>query len=407
MITQNFIAKIEGHGELEIDFKNEKAHLVVHEGERLFEGILVGRTAEEAYWITPRICGVCPVAHNLASLAAIEDAYGIEINETTRLLRLLMKYGQNLQSHILHLFFLALPDYLGVDSGLELEKKNPIAFKNALTLKDMADKIVYAVGGRNVHPTTTTMGGFNKIPSKNDLQELLKHLEKTVKIALWAAELSLKLEYPKLKTDLELIMKKGDKILSNIYSDKTGKNEIANIKNYKESIFEEIRDYSTAKFSKFQNREIMVGALARLSLNKNAKKYAKKYKLDFNNPFHNVPAQLIEIFKYHKLAVKITKKLLTMEMDNSIIKPSLNPTLHGVGAIEAPRGGLYHEIHLNSNGVITYANIITPTVQNLSSIEKTANALLLQTQNKTNEERKKLITMLIRAYDPCLSCSTH
>lgn len=202
MTTQKFITKIEGHGELEIDFKNEKAHLLVHEGERLFEGILVGRTAEEAYFITPRICGVCPVAHNLASLAAIEDAYGIKVNETTRLLRMLMKCGQNLQSHILHLFFLALPDYLGIDSGLELETKNPTAFKNALILKDIADKIVYTVGGRNVHPVTTTIGGFHKIPNKDELQVLLNALQKTEKIAKWSAKLSLKLKYPELKTDL-------------------------------------------------------------------------------------------------------------------------------------------------------------------------------------------------------------
>jgi len=400
MITQNFIAKIEGHGELIVDFKNERARLAVHEGERLFEGILVGRTAQEAYWITPRICGVCPVAHNLASLAAIENAYGIEVNETTRLLRLLMKCGQNLQSHILHLFFLALPDYLGVDSGFELEKKNPNVFKNALILKDIADKIIYTVGGRNVHPTTTTMGGFNKIPSKNDLQKLLKFLEKTAKTAKWAAELSCKLEYPALNTDLELVAKKNDKIISN-------KNETISVKNYKENISEEVKNYSTAKFGKFNNREIMVGALARIALSKNSKKIAKKYGLNFNNPFHNIPAQLIEILKYHNLAVKITKKLLIIEMNSEIIKPSLNPLLEGIGAIEAPRGGLYHEIHLNEKGVITYANIITPTVQNLSSIEKSANDLLCQTKNKTEEERKKLLIMLIRAYDPCLSCSTH
>jgi len=403
MLTQKFIAKIEGHGELAADFKNEKARLVTHEGERLFEGILVGR-AEEAYWITPRICGVCPVAHNLASLSAVEDAYGIKVNETTRQLRLLMKCGQNLQSHVLHLFFLALPDYLGTDSGLELETKNPRAFKNALILKNIADKIVYAAGGRNVHPTTTTMGGFNKIPNKNELQTLLNEMEKTAKTAEWTAELSQKLEYPELKTDLEFIVIKNKKIFSN-------KNESVNIKNYKENILEETRDYGTAKFGKFNSpsgkREVMAGALARIALSKNSAETAKKYRLDFNNPFHNIPAQLIEILKYHKLAVKIVKKLLTAKMDGVIAKPSHNPPLRGVGAIEAPRGGLYHEIHLNEKGIITHANIITPTVQNLSSIEKSANTLLKQTQNKTETERKKLLIMLIRAYDPCLSCAAH
>jgi coenzyme F420-reducing hydrogenase alpha subunit len=75
--------------------------------------------------------------------------------------------------------------------------------------------------------------------------------------------------------------------------------------------------------------------------------------------------------------------------------------------VEAPRGGLYHEIHLNSEGIITYANIITPTVQNLTSIEKSANALLGQTKHLTNKEREKLLNMLIRAYDPCITCSVH
>lgn len=208
-------------------------------------------------------------------------------------------------------------------------------------------------------------------------------------------------------------MKKGEKIISNLPANEAGKNETASVKDYKKSISEEVKNYSTAKFGKFnppnggQAREIMVGALARMALSKNAEKTAKKYKLDFNNPFHNIPAQLIEILKYHKIAIKIVKKLLNADLNNKIAKPSQNPPLKGVGAVEAPRGGLYHEVHLNEYGIITYANIITPTVQNLSSIEKSANALLAQTQNKTEKERKKLLTMLIRAYDPCLSCSTH
>lgn len=397
---QNFITKIEGHGELAIDFKNETAKLLVQEGERLFEGILVGREANEAHWITPRICGVCPIAHNLASLAALENAYNIKLNKTSRLLRLLMKCGQNIQSHTLHLFFLALPDYLGIDSALELASKNRRALENAIALKAVGDEIAFVSSGRNVHPTTTIIGGFNKIPDEKMLYSLLTELEKTERAAKWAVNLVSKLPFPNLKTDLELVAIKKGKIVSN-------KGETIDTKSYKENIREEVKNYSTAKFGKLKNKEIMVGALARLALSNNAENYKKKYMLDFSNPFHNILAQAIEIKKYHKLAKKIVNTLLKSKTENIIIKPAKNPPLKGAGTVEAPRGGLYHEIHLNEQGIITYANIITPTVQNLSSIEKSANALLQQTKNKSNKERKKLITMLIRAYDPCLSCSTH
>lgn len=403
MMTQKFITKIEGHGELEIDFKNETAKLLVREGERLFEGILVGREANEAHWITPRICGVCPIAHNLASLNCLENVYNIKLNKTSRLLRLLMKCGQNIQSHVLHLFFLALPDYLEIDSVFDLAKKNKKALENAIALKGIGDEIAFVSAGRNVHPTTTVIGGFNKTPDKKDLRNLLNDLQKTAPVSKWALRLVRGIEFPNLKTDLELLAIKKGKIVSN-------KNNTVSVKEYKNHINEGVKNYSTAKFGKFQGREIMVGALARLALSKNADNYKKKYMLDFNNPFHNILAQAIEIKKYHKLAEKTVKKLLELEMemnDEPDIKILNTQIAAGIGAVEAPRGGLYNEIHLNEKGIITYANIITPTVQNLSSIEKSVNDLLRQTQNKTENERKKLLTMLVRAYDPCLSCSAH
>ena len=399
MISNEFIAKIEGHGSLTVDWNNNSVKLNVHEGERLFEGILVGRTAEESHWITPRICGVCPIAHNLASLAAIEDAYGIKINETSRLLRKLMVCGQMIQSHVLHLFFLVLPDYVGIDRGTELAKKDPKSFSKALALKELGDEIAYTVAGRNVHPTTTTVGGFHKIPSKNDLKNLLKKLEETEDEAKWTEKLFSGLEYPALKVDLELVAQVDDKIVSN-------KKASVPIKEYKQNIEEELRDYSTAKFGKFQGKEMLVGSLARLALGDN-----KKYKLDFQNPFHNNMAQAIELALFHKEAEEIIKKLLETEMDATIAQPSATPSLKGLGAVEAPRGGLYHEIHLDEKGIITYANIITPTVQNLTSIEKSAKALL--EQHKENppaggeKEKARLLNMLIRAYDPCITCSVH
>jgi coenzyme F420-reducing hydrogenase alpha subunit len=366
-ITDKYITKIEGHGSLEIDWKKSKAKLHIHEGERLFEGILVGRKLKEAYWITPRICGVCPIAHNLASVKACEDGLGIKVNNATYLLRELMNCGQMIQSHILHLFFLSLPDYLGIDRGTELAKKNPKALKTALNLKEMSDEIAHIVAGRNVHPTTTAIGGFLKVPSKSQLEKLLKMTKKTRKDAEDVFKLCANLKYPELKTNFELVAQNKGEILSS-------KGDVIPIKTYKKNINEQIKSYSTAKFGKFKKREMMVGSLARIYFSVKDKRLRNMF--DFKNPFHNNLAQGLETLLYHQEE-------------------------------EAPRGGLYHEYHFNKENVITYANIITPTVQNLTSIENSANALIRQYKGKPKKEIERLLNMLVRAYDPCITCSVH
>lgn len=411
-ISNEYITKIEGHGNLSVDWSSNKVKLNVHEGERLFEGLLVGRPAEEAFWITPRICGVCPIAHNLASVRALEDAYGIKVSETTDDLRKLMVVGQMIQSHVLHLFFLVLPDYIGLDSAVELAGKDPKAFANALALKELGDEIATIVAGRNVHPTTTTIGGFHKIPTKEALTGLLEKFKKTQKQAEWVLTLFSGLEYPKLNVDLELVALRGNEIVSN-------KGAAISIKDYKQNIEEELRDYSTAKFGKLKGKEMLIGSLARLINLEDLEASppfggeASKPGLDAQNPFHNILAQATEIVLYHKEGIEIIKKLLGMDMDakpTTVVGESNSTTvveLRGIGAIEAPRGGLYHEYHLDANGMITYANLITPTVQNLTSIEKSAQALLEQHADKSQTEKERLLNMLVRAYDPCITCAVH
>jgi len=412
MINNEFIAKIEGHGTLNIDLARKKAELKVLEGERLFEGILVGRPAKDAPWITARICGVCPIAHNLASLKAVEAAFGITPNKTTILLRKLMVASQIIQSHTLHLFFLALPDYLGLDSGLELAKKNPAAFKAALSLKEISDEISYAVAGRAVHPTTTAIGGFHKIPDKKSLKDLANKLENNFDSALSAVNVFRKLDYPGYNIELEFISQTDRKKYPGYDSTEiiSGKNNYSSVKNYKEDISEEVRKNSTAKFAKYKKREVMVGALARLATHYKylapvSRKYVKE--LNFKNPFYNNFAQAVEILHFYQKAREIIKVLLKEELDSKIISPSNHPPLKGIGAVEAPRGGLYHEIHLDGKGKIIFVNIVTPTVQNLTSIEKSGQAILDQSPKISQDEAQKLIEMLIRAYDPCITCAVH
>lgn len=408
-----FLTKIEGHGSLEIDWKTKKVQLKISEGERLFEGIICGRPAEEAPWIVSRICGVCPIAHNLACLKAIETALDIKPDNTAILLRRLMAVGQIIQSHSLHLFFLALPDYLGLDNGLELAKKKPEIFQTAIQLKEIGDEIAQVVAGRGVHPTTTTIGGFHKIPSRQTLNELAEKLNKNIAAARNTPEIFSKLEYPNYQINLELVSQTNNKYYPDCEQTEiiSSTNEKSPIQQYKNDIREEIRLCSTAKFGRYKKREVMVGALTRLfthqkRLNPVCQKYLPQ--INFQNPFHNNFAQAIEILHYYQTAQEILKSLLlSNELKSNIIAPTNNPPNHGFGALEAPRGGLYYEIRLDENKKIAFCDIITPTVQNLLSIEKSAQAILAQSPRLSSKKTEKLLEMLVRAYDPCLTCAVH
>ncbi len=401
--ARTYVAKIEGHGSLEVDFSKGRVKLHAHEGERLFEGILVGRTLEEMQWITPRICGVCPIAHNLASLRAAEDALGIEVSDTTGLLRRLMQVGQNVQSHVLHAVFLALPDYLGIDRITELAAVDPELFNLAIALKDMGDEIARVIAGRSVHPTRSTVGGFHKVPSPAELKGLRRVMKKRMPGAKKLALLFSELTYPALEVDLEYLIQRDDEVISS-------KGRSFCVKDYKAFITEEVRSYSTAKFGSLKGAPVMVGALARLWFRATEEDTPDPLirKIDFKNPFHNNLAQAIEVFLELEDGVKIIGELLSKGIDPSIAPPlSTTPPLKGIGTVEAPRGGLYNEVHVTKKGTIKYANIVTPTVQNLTIMEYAAEALIKGRRGEPRKELCRLLEMLVRAFDPCITCSTH
>ena len=209
MERTDFITKIEGHGALNINWDKNKAALEIHEGERLFEGMVVGRPASELYWITPRICGVCPIAHNLAAIKAVENALNLNPSPSTVLLRKLLMDAQMIQSHTLHLYFLVAPDYLGLDLGTDIIRTHPKYFNQALELKRVSDLIADTVGGRSIHPTTTAAGGFHKVPSAESLKKLKKEAEKMLEAAEGTVHLFLSLSYPVVKTALTFFAQTG------------------------------------------------------------------------------------------------------------------------------------------------------------------------------------------------------
>lgn len=411
------ITRVEGHGNIVIDVKKgviKDLKLEIIESPRFFEMMLRGRRFDEAQHIMARICGICAVSHTSASLKAIEDAMDIRISKQSRLLRKLAFHGEVLQSHILHVYFLVLPDLVGAGSIVPLLSSHPEMAKTGLDLKRLANEICETIGGRHIHPISLFPGGVVFTPRPQDLKRLKKDLEST--FAGLEATLSfltdiplpdfeLEREFISLKTRGEYAFYDG-KPVSSLGKEIDSKAFTGEVKEY-------VVEHSSAKHAATSKGTYMVGALARLNngsrqLGPRAKAALKAsgIKLPCFNPFANNMAQLIECFHATEDSIATIDEILA-------IGPKAEPLAkargfgRGVGMVEAPRGTLYHEYEINKDGLIERAECLIPTAQNLRSIEDDLRALVPRILDRPKAEIAKSVETLVRAYDPCISCSAH
>ncbi|MFH0977771.1 MAG: Ni/Fe hydrogenase subunit alpha [Candidatus Woesearchaeota archaeon] len=407
------ITKIEGHAKLSVKLESGQVkvvHLDVVEGARYFEAMVKGRNFNEVPMITSRICGICSQAHSLASLQAIEKALGVKVSNQTMQLRNLLHLGSLIQSHALHLYFLALPDYLGFDNAVAMAQKRLLDVKRGLLLKRLGNRICEVVSGRQIHSITCVVGGFSNLPSSKQLLSLKEDLQKNRQEALMTVSLFSKLKMPKLERKTVYLSLKVPKQFSllqgNVVSSQ--KTDFKQEK-YRQFLTELVLPDSTAKNVLFKQSSCMVGSLARLnngrdSLSFNAKRAAKCIKFPCYNPFMNNLCQAIEIVSFIDKSISIIEGLELKEEPLPKIKPRSG---HGISIIEAPRGLLIHECKINSKGDISDYNIIAPTTINIKNIEEDISALLPSLIKKPEKEVVLELEKLIRAYDPCISCSAH
>jgi len=416
-IKINYIHKVEGHTGFEAKIVNGKvnsARMDVKEGARLIEGILRGRKIEEAPIITSRICGVCPVVHNLTSIKAIENALGLKIPKQIINLRKLMQYGQIIQSHILHIFFLSISDYFNLENSLDLSKLYPKQLGYVIRIRDFANKIIETIGGRATHPISSIIGGFTKYPNKEKLKKILNEQLEILEISLELLDLFKKINFPKFERKTEFIALKNKKEYS-IYDGKIVSNDRLNISVKKYiSEFQEFQRYEEmVNLVKHKENSYMVGALARLNLsfnqlNKEAKNSLKKinFILPNYNTFYNIPAQMIEVIHLIEESKKILEKILIQDFKKCRIDYQIKAG-EGNAVIEAPRGILFHSYKIDGAGRIIKVNIISPTAQFLFNLEKDLEKYISSFKNLNFKEREKKIKMLVRAYDLCISCAVH
>ena len=411
------LTRVEGHGNIIVkatDGKVGEVRWEVTEAPRFFEVMLRGRPWYDAHVLASRICGICSVSHQLAALEATEAAFGIQPSEQTILLRKLLYAGEVIESHVLHLYFLAVPDFLHAESVFPLVQSHKDMALRGLRLKKLGNDIMEIIGGRAVHPQAATVNGFGRLPSKEDLLLLQTKLRNALPDLEATVELFRGLELPEFSRETEYIALKHPEeyafIRGYISSTDTG---IATLERYLDITNEYCVPHSTAKFTKHIRESYAVGALARINnnyeqLNPLAKKAASELGLKpiCYNPFMNNIAQVVEVIHEAEEGLDLIDRLLrTGIQDEDIIVPV--KAGRGVGAVEAPRGLLIHDYTYDDNGNIVKANCVIPTNQNHANIQHDLEALVPHYLDKGENELRLLCEMLVRAYDPCISCSTH
>jgi len=416
-VNVDHVTRVEGHGNIVVkvrEGKIEECKWEVVEAPRFFEAFVRGRSYLELAHITSRICGICSIGHTLASLQATEAALGVKISEQTRLLRRILIQGENLQSHVLHAYFLAAPDFVGAPSVFPLVKTHPDVVLRALRMKKLANDLCDVFGGRTVHPITPTVNGFTKLPEIKDIKAIRQRLVESTPDLEATLALFKTLKIPDFKRETEYISLKSkeeyalyDGVIASTDAGTTPK------ENYRSWTHEYLVPQSTAKYTRNVRDSYMVGALARFNnnhsqLSPRAKKVAEELglKAPCYNTFMNTVAQVAEAVHAVDESIRLIDEVLDKglkEEDRRILLKAGK----GVGAVDVPRGILFHDYTYDENGICREANCIIPTNQNHANLQKDMEALLPQILDRPQEEIRLAMEMLVRAYDPCISCSTH
>jgi coenzyme F420-reducing hydrogenase alpha subunit len=417
----HYLTRVEGHGNIIVDVEPDgrvsTCRWEVPEAPRFFEAMLVGRDYTDVHHIVSRICGICAIGHQLASLQATEDALNIHVSEQTHLLRRLALHAENLQSHLLHIAYLVLPDLMGVDSILPLAATHKDAVLKLIAARRVSNEFSRIICGRTTHPQRMTPGGFTMFPTAAELESLRTMLEDALPNLDFAVDLFASLldrvpqferatEYVGLVSPSEYAMYWGEI--------GTTKDERRPARQYRNVTREYLVPTSTAKWTKNQGDSYMVGALARFNLNAEhlmprAQAAARKLglKKGCTNPYMITMAQLVECVHTVEESILQVKELLGRGVREEAPAQAHITSGRGVGAVEVPRGLLFHFYEYDDNGRIFQADCVIPTNQNHGNIQKDLEALTPTLSGLSEKEIELRLSMLVRAYDPCISCSTH
>jgi len=421
-INVHHLTRVEGHGNIVVrasDGKVEKCVLEIVETPRVFESMIEGLKWQDTSLLTCRICGICSVGHTTASIQATDAAFGIKITPQALALRKLMLMAEEIQSHVLHVYFLTAPDAFSAPSVIPLAASHPEVVKRALRLKKLGNVVCDRIAGRHVHPISLVPGGFTYVPPRAALNEIKEYLQMIAPDIDATVELvaSIKGKFPDFQRPREDIsLTHPDEYAFYDGKLKSSKVGVIEINDYEQFIHEKCVEHSTSKHVYNVEQSLAVGALSRFNnnyaqLNASGKAAAQALglKAPCYNPYANNFAQTVEIAHCYEESVKLIDQLLGMELSEANLAPNVVPKAgRGVGITEVPRGTLVHDYTYDEKGICTKANCIIPTGMNLGNIDLDMQKYVPQVINtRTQEQIAHDLEMLVRAYDPCISCSVH
>jgi F420-non-reducing hydrogenase large subunit len=452
------ITRLEGHGKITI-FLNDKGNVENSYFQvpelRGFEKFCEGRRAEDLPIITTRICGVCPVAHHMASAKALDAAFNVEPTETAKKLRELEYVGYFIYDHILHFYFLGGPDFVvGPDAPAAkrnvlgvIEKAGLEIGKEVIKHRAYGQKITGILGGRPTHPVSACIpGGIAKALSEEERREI----EEMVKSCLNFGKFSLKLfdDIVLKNADYVNLIKSEPYVLKTYYMGTVDKHNKVNFydgdvrvvdpsgkefvkfapEDYLDVIEEHVEPWTYVKLPYLKkvgwkglvdgpnSGVYRVGPLGRLNAAEGMatplaqQEYERMYKTLGGKPVHNTLAfhwaRLIELLYASERALELItdKEITSKDIKNKPGKPD-----EGVGIVEAARGTLIHHYKLDENGLAKKVNLIVATTHNAPgicmSIGNAAKGLIHD--GKVNDGLLNMVEMAFRAYDPCFACATH
>ena len=415
-IRTDYLARVEGEGAMSVRLANgvvEHVELRIFEPPRFFEAMLRGRSFREAPDVTARICGICPVAYQVSSMNAMEDACGIEIPEPIRQLRRLLYCGEWIESHTLHVYMLHAPDFLGYGGAVELARDAPAIVERGLALKKTGNELMALLGGREIHPVNVRVGGFYKTPTRRQLRALRDPLERALESALETVRWTAGFDVPEYDVDCELVAL----TTPGAYAIEDGR--VTSDRGldigpaaYDEHFVEEHVERSNALHSRRREGDVyLCGPLARFSLRADllapaALEAVREVGLEqpCRNPFRSIVVRSVEIVHACDEALRLIDAYEEPDAPAVPVEPTGGV---GYGVSEAPRGLLYHRYELAEDGTILDAKIVPPTSQNQLAIEDDLRRVVGRHASLPDDELRGLCEQTIRNYDPCISCATH
>jgi coenzyme F420-reducing hydrogenase alpha subunit len=409
------LTRIEGEAGLKVRLRNGRvasAEFRVFEPPRFFEAFLRGRRFDEVPDIVARICGICPVAHQLTSILALERACGAQVESGVDQLRRLIYLGEWIESHALHVYLLHAPGFLGAPDAIVLAGSHPELVDQALRLKKIGNDIMAAVGGREIHPINLKVGGFYRVPDRQAIAALAEPLRWAVGASLETVRWTSTLPFPAFEQEYELVSlreREGYPLVNGRAISSAGLD--IQVNEYEEKFDEEHAAHSNALQSSRQQQPYMVGPMARLALNfdrlsPDARAAAEQAGLPAacRNPFRSIVVRAVELLQACQDALAIVTSYEPPRAASVAVVPR---SARARAWSEAPRGLLYHRYTLDGRGIVLDAKIVPPSAQNQKMMERDLAQFVALHQSLPDDQLTWQCEQAVRNYDPCISCATH